>query len=297
VTVVQQVVGGGSGVTEYATLAALITASEGTLAAGYYEVTETPPVTHPLYPRIVTYWDGADFEPQISSGFESRPGADTGVTYDFLEDSFRRHRAVGEIFTGETSLTSALAIGVRKLGIGNQNTYKAGALNLWGTNAPQHGVTAPNLAAGTKTIIFAGKSLGLAVGTKAIAGIGGEFGFGWFTLCDVRSSAAVWDVSYYGGDFNTGVARRAGGDVVIAHYNHGANTTTLWINGAKYTESRTLNILANSPIGFGNSPSNSFSWDLEADVQYLSVSSLAMDDTAAAAWTAWLQDRYGIPTL
>lgn len=55
----RRILRGGSsalGVTQYAALSELITASEGSLAAGYYEVLTSTG-------RVLTYWDGAGFDP------------------------------------------------------------------------------------------------------------------------------------------------------------------------------------------------------------------------------------------
>ena len=70
VFVVQQVTGGGGGggVTAYASIGALVTASEGTLAAGYYSA--DAPTTHPEYPEVLTYWDGVNFLPRDLSPIE-----------------------------------------------------------------------------------------------------------------------------------------------------------------------------------------------------------------------------------
>lgn len=85
---------GSAGVTEYATIAELVTASEGSLAAGYYEVVG----------QWITYWDGAVFSP----GVPIEPAFPGLSTAPFLAASglYLTNALNGSAGTGVTSANS-----------------------------------------------------------------------------------------------------------------------------------------------------------------------------------------------
>jgi hypothetical protein len=115
VYVVQQVEGGGSGVTEYDTVAELITASEGSLAVGYYEVVGI----------VLTYWDGTNFR-------DSNTGTiiDLSPIMDHLADV---------VFWFETDINRKLTTDGSAVG---------SSVSLWQSRHPKP----PRAAQGTRTI-------------------------------------------------------------------------------------------------------------------------------------------------
>jgi hypothetical protein len=308
VYVVQQVEGGGSGVTEYATLAELITASEGSLAEGYYTVTETPPVTHPLYPKIVTYWDGTDFEPQISTGFEAHPTYPerTPFVWDSLEHAFRdrTYREGAEFFHlqptdgwiipyGTASVSGSVnpVLANKRLqrnGFFNQTWLSFGFPEPWKDEASSHANTLIFVGVATNANASSSVNTVLQVGTNSSRQALG--------LHNRQGSTLTWAITDRSEVWDTTVAPRAEGDVVIVT-SDGSVGYAVWVNGAKYSYTAAGSASGTGTtrnLQIGNAAGTEIS---RPECAFILGANREMDDTAAAAWTAWLQTRYGIPTL
>lgn len=334
VAVVQQVEGGGAGVTEYDTIAELVTASEGSLAPGYYEVL-TVPATHPQSPRVLTYWDGAQFAPQISTGYESCPiDLDgKGWAWDALEANFRANVPIG-IHTHMRNLAgsnepiasymiSSSDYGTMNLSVQAQADYwrvihtnTTSALS-WGEVLTTSGAVGPPVVDGSHLLVFAGKlGASLSVNQSVPVWVGrytsgssrrgiciqsrGDSGSGvsdeWGFHLAMGSSAANTDYGYA-----TGILPRAEGDVVILHYDKQELEARIWVNGVSsgviaVTES--IGFVANSLVGIGNAETTGKRGNY--DYNYwacANVPTAEFTDTKADELTAWLQARYSIPPL
>jgi hypothetical protein len=303
VYVVQQVEGGGSGVTEYATLAELITASEGSLAEGYYTVTETPPVTHPLYPKIVTYWDGAAFEPQISTGFEDRPVlAGELFAWDALESHYTLPDLDDSRFMTLPDLLSydaAFSL-VAPIDLVASPWWRDSEMSLEAETQVTHvtrndGATSYN----TGTMIFAGSDFvtSRTSAFQVLAGMGDTNANNGLSILNFASGVSEWSVGWWAANDLAGVGPRvSGGDIVILSWN--ATSYDFWVNGTKLlTRSSGMSLtIADRKMTIGGDFARSY---LTAGVKFsfAEYATSRIGDTEAAAWTAWLQGRYGIPTL
>ena len=296
----------GPSVTQYATVAELITASQGSLAPGYYEVTAVP-AYHPQYPRIITYWDGAAFEPQISTGFESRPSlANERFVWDAIEQKWRQKLSVGtrvnhlRNLIGEEIIANKINTATN---IANSHVVKAAA---WESTLPS---TSSALFFGDGTVLdsaqnitlmFAGRYRGKTSASASVIGIGvgvqstNDFIGIYSEIGDV----VKWHGALLGsGPYVVGPdVRTTEGDVVLLTYNETSKQTTIWVNGVKYGPSSigTLGLTSGRQLGFNGLENSRFG---NFDNGFALWSNDLLDDTAAAAWTAWLQDRYGIPEL
>jgi hypothetical protein len=112
--------------------------------------------------------------------------------------------------------------------------------------------------------------------------------------CNV-SSTPSWLGAVFGGVTVAGAAPRASGDVVIVSYTHATGTLNLWVNGVKTSVGGgALALPSVKKYGIGGFGGTRFG---QMDVGFFQCANATIDDTAAAAWTTWLQDRYGIPEL
>ena len=299
--------GGGPSVTQYATVAELITASQGGLAEGYYEVT-TVPEYHPQYPRIITYWDGATFEPQISTGFEDRPAlAEERFVWDAREHAFRvvaPNRITTELVS-QVQESNPLVVCSGSAGNSSGCVYtfssatmqynmgaSTGALFVFaGSGAPKVG------ADDTFTMMFAGNfSRQYTASTITTLGCIGR-STERMTLRTRSSSVPVFEGYVRGTTLTHSAVPRVEGDVVIMAYTQSTNELAIWVNGVREstTVGTTLNVSTNQFI-IGNEPTSSSTISRPL-LSFGACAQTFIDDTAAAEWTAWLQDRYGIPEL
>jgi hypothetical protein len=301
VYVVQQVEGGGAGVTEYATLAELITASEGSLAEGYYTVAETPPVTHPLYPKIVTYWDGLAFEPQISTGFEARPyTSDEIFVWCGIEAKFRAKPVVGNYANRLKDLQSSIDLATasgQPFGTRIQDQDGYIAIDYGTADSDILVKTATGLSA-ARTIILAGNlSQSAFAAAEAIAGVGPSAAANGFAIFNVSGGVIKWNIGWWlGSDDSVVVPRGTTEDVAILTCN--ASGYRFWVNGTEILSRSglTRDVEGEIKLGHARVPSPTYRSGA-TKVRFVRFSDELIDDTDAAAWTAWLQDRYGIPTL
>jgi hypothetical protein len=147
------------------------------------------------------------------------------------------------------------------------------------------------------TIVLAGSDLrGAATANSVIAGVGSTAADLGISIFNWAASSEQWGVGWWSASDNSAVAPRSTGDVVILSYD--ATSYDLWVNGTKLLTRTTAMTIAVQPrralifadqSGVYNSHGGKIS--------FVDFSSTRIDDTAAAAWTAWLQARYGIPTL
>lgn len=292
----------GPGVTSYATIADLITASKGSLDPGYYEVT-TVPDYHPQHPRIITYWDGASFEPQISTGFEDRPDTTSEVwVFDAKEERFRTKRQDGEKYYGSKTLGAGDLTLVKTPYQEPDNilpTWDGEKLVTHPTDrrarfyADNHGLGGtPNC-----TLIFAGKCPGPFGGYAVAINLGVNSTSRWLAIGPSSASTYTWIVTYFASENSLATVPRAtDGDVAIVTYDHGAAQVIAWINGVKFGPFSKSLVLDGS-ISFLNSLANTTEGIDGSEAYFGRISGNVFSDADAAAWTAWLQDRYSIPEL
>lgn len=296
----------GPSVVQFSTINDLITASQGGLAPGYYEVT-TVPDYHPQHPRIITYWDGATFEPQISTGFESRPTlANERFVWDAIEQKWRQKLFVDSPANHMRNLIGQEIIANKinsTLNIATAHIVKEGAWEstLSSTSSAIFFGDGRILDSSQNiTLMFAGRYRGKTSASTSVVCIGVGIGAtnDFIGIYSEIGSDVNWHGALLGpGPYLVGPAARvADGDVVLLTYNETTKETTIWVNGVKYGPSSigTLSLTSNRQLGFNGLENSRFG---NFDNGFALWSNDLLDDTAAAAWTAWLQDRYSIPVL
>lgn len=287
----------------YASIAALVTASEGSLAAGYYQVTAGVPVTHPQYPRVLTYWDGATFEPQISTGWEFRPTLPGEYcVWDALENQFRARPAVDQLVNYlANALDPAATAGMFGVSGSRMDTYFRNAeCEISEDDTSQSNrfrYQSGDLKPTEGTIILSGSDLGSAGGANtAIAAVGSTTTSRGFAIFNRLSSANVWGIGWWAASDASAVAPRAAGDVVILGYS--ATGYDFWVNGVKILTRNSgisVDTLPRDALILGDN-GGTFSTQ-GGTISFAGFADQQIDDAGAAAWYAWLRPRYSIPVL
>lgn len=240
------------------------------------------------------------------TGFSGRPAL-TGEAFvwDAKEHAARYGLAVDDRTTVLPNLlNSANALVTRVFDVTDIASATKVTAGLWETRIPD---TSGNQIIGDAlivdagadiTMIFAGRYLAkTAADTSASAfSVGAQATNQLIGLWPNVSGDESWHSAIWaGGVLKGAAARKVDGDVVLLSYDHAASTVTLWVNGTKYgpaagvcnlPPSRRLSFCGVDNTRFGN-----------FDHGYAAIANTTLDDTAAAAWTAWLQERYSIPAL
>lgn len=286
----------------YASIAALVTASEGGLAAGYYQVTAGVPVTHPQYPRVLTYWDGATFEPQISTGFESRPSlAGEIFCWDALESAYR-YSTINDIqFVELPDMLDGLAASCLSAPVNRNNMpwWRSSELSFEvGSHTTYLQRFDGTIGYNTGTICLAGTDFGAAsiAFNQVLAGCGSTAGNAGISIFNYASGVSRWNIGWWSLSDTSAVAPRAEGDVVILSWD--ATSYDLWVNGAKILTRTTGMLLSIAQRLLTVAGADGHGYDTHGvKFSFVDYSTTRLDATAAATWTTWLQARYSIPPL
>ncbi|HET9052978.1 MAG TPA: hypothetical protein VFM90_02315, partial [Cyclobacteriaceae bacterium] len=226
----------------------------------------------------------------VTTGFELRPTSNERFVWDFLEYRARIKVPDESLFVGANSINGATSEVLFISSVGPAAVLKSDRLLVGGT---AYKGNAGNLASNKVTLIFAGTVNVSAVGTYSVAlCVGAAAPSHWLAASINKTGAPTWEVNFYASGFPLATPRVVG-DVLIITLD-GANVTA-WLNGFKFTTSKTLTL--NNPTALTFLNGAAFGDYFNGDVYFASVFEDVFDDTMASSWTAWLQGRYSIPEL
>jgi hypothetical protein len=314
----------GGAPTVFPSLLELTNAADAGLAPGYYQVLDGIPPTHPMRNRVVSFWDGEDFHPKISTGWEQIPfDFDTrvGWCWDAKETFFRNVLTEGMYLSGLQNLISGHAIGSQLFSSSVFSTLNGAPRVYEDRWELRRGSTSDALCWGpllttgdSHLMVFAGKKLVSGGWSQTVLFVGRALGSGGISLQARGDSGAglrdEWGVNLSPTTYGTSTAftystqvecRPVEGDVVILHYDKPGLKVRMWVNGVDFgpqSVAQSVSFGANSLTGLGNiEGANQF---CSLDASFFAITNVPVEDfqnPEAQALTSWLQSRYGIPGL